>query len=66
MVEICDYEREFALFIEEKRKEAEKRVRIRFIRNLMQNLNISAQDAMNALGIAPKEQKTYLSMLKKQ
>ena len=49
------------LYVEEERKEE----RIDAIKKLMKNLKMSAKEAMNALGIEPKDQKTYLPMLKK-
>ena len=33
------------------------------IKNLMKNMNLSAEDAMKAVGIAPSEYKQYMAML---
>ena len=33
------------------------------IRNLMKNMNLSAEDAMKAIGIAPSQYKQYMTML---
>ena len=62
-------EREALLEAGERRGEArseargEARGKIFSIKNLMKNMNLSAEDAMNAIGIAPSEYKQYMAML---
>ena len=66
MTRIYDKEREMKLYVEEERSDAEKKAKVDSIKSLMRNLKFSAKEAMNALGIAPKDQKMYMPMLKKQ
>jgi len=61
MTQLYDREREMKLYVEEERKEE----RIEAIKKLMKKLKMSAKEAMDVLDIAPKDQKTYLPMLKK-
>ena len=65
MTQIYDKERELGLYVAEERKDADVNRAIIDIKNLMQNLKLSAKEAMNALGISPKDQKMYLPLLKK-
>ena len=67
-------ERELGLYVAEKERDAEIKVMIGTIKNVMQNLKVGAKEAMNVMGIAPNDQKIYLPndqkiylpMLKKQ
>lgn len=61
MTQLYEREREMKLYVEEERKEE----RIEAIKKLMKKLKMSAKEAMDVLDIAPKDQKTYLPMLKK-
>ena len=45
------------------RAEATEEVTIANIRNIMKNLKITAEQAMEALGIAKKDYKKYMTML---
>ena len=65
MTQLYDREREMGLYVAEKERDAARKTALENIKNLMQNLKMSAKEAMNALGIAPKDQKIYLPMLKK-
>ena len=65
MTQLYDREREMKLYIEEMRQDADTNRGLKDIKNLMKNLKMSAKEAMNALGISPQDQKTYLPMLKK-
>ena len=65
MTQLYDREREMGLYVAEKERDAARKTTLENIKNLMQNLKMSAKEAMNALGIAPKDQKIYLPMLKK-
>ena len=61
MTRLYDREREMRLYVEEEKRNT----KLDDIKNLMSNLKMSAKEAMNALGISPQDQKTYLPMLKK-
>ena len=65
MTRLHDREREMKLYVEEMRQDADTNRGLKDIKNLMQNLKMSAKEAMNALGISPQDQKIYLPMLKK-
>lgn len=65
MTQLYDREREMGLYVAEKERDAAIKTTLENIKNLMQNLKMSAKEAMNALGITPREQKIYLPMLKK-
>ena len=65
MTQLYDREYELGLYVAEARKTAIDNANVESIRNLMKNLKMSAKDAMNALGIEPKDQKIYMRMLKK-
>ena len=65
MTQLYDREREMKLYVAEERKEEKMNTKVDDIKNLMKNLKLSAKEAMNALGISPQDQKTYLPMLKK-
>ena len=65
MTQLYDREYELGLYVAEERKDAADNANVERIRNLMKNLKMSAKDAMNALGIEPKDQKIYMRMLKK-
>ena len=65
MTQLYDREREMRLYVEEAKQDAAKKSTIENIKSLMRNLKLSAKEAMNALGISPQDQKTYLPMLKK-
>ena len=49
--------------MEEMREEAKDRALVSAIRNLMMNLKLTADEAMNAMGIALKDRNKYISML---
>ena len=48
---------------EETRREATDKAFLLAIKNLMENLKMSAEEAMNALGIAVADRSKYMSML---
>ena len=69
MTQLYDREREMKLYVKEREQEAAndatRKSTLENIRNLMETMKWSAKEAMNAMKIAPKDQKTYLPMLKK-
>ena len=69
MTQLYDREREMKLYVQEREqaaaKDAERKSTLENIKSLMRTMKLSAKEAMNALQIAPKDQKTYLPMLKK-
>ena len=65
MTQLYDREREMKLYVKEKENDAARKSTIVNIKNLMETMKWSAKEAMNAMKIAPKDQKTYLPMLKK-
>ena len=70
MTQLYDREREMKLYVKEREQEAAndatRKSTLENIRNLMETMKWSAKEAMNAMKIAPKDQKTYLPMLKKR
>ena len=70
MTQLYDRERELGLYVAERERNAadnaEKNATINSIKKVMKNFKVSAKEAMNALEIAPKDQKAYLILLKKQ
>ncbi len=65
MTQLYDREREMRLYVEEAKQDAAKKSTLDAIKKLMKKLKMSAKEAMDFLEIAPKDQKTYLPMLKK-
>ncbi len=65
MTQLYDREYELGLYVAEACKDAADNANVERIRNLMKNLKMSAKEAMNALGIEPKDQKIYMPLLKK-
>jgi len=65
MTQLYDREREMRLYVEEMKQDAAKKSTLDAIKKLMKKLKMSAKEAMDFLEIAPKDQKTYLPMLKK-
>ncbi len=69
MTQLYDREREMKLYVQEREqaaaKDAERKSTLENIKSLMRTMKLSAKEAMNALQIAPKDQKSYLPMLKK-
>ena len=69
MTQLYDRERELGLYVAEKERDAAdnatRNAKLESIKSLMKNLKMSAKEAMNALGIEPKDQKIYMPMLKK-
>ena len=58
-------EREALLEAGERRGETRGKIlgKISSVKNLMKSMNLSAEEAMNAIGIAPSEYKQYMAML---
>ena len=65
MTRLYDREREMGLYVAERERDAAKKNTLENIKSLMKTMKLSAKEAMNALQIAPKDQKAYLPMLKK-
>ena len=66
MTQLYDREREMKLYVKEKENEAARKSTLEAIKKLMKKLKMSAKEAMDFLEISPKDQKTYLPMLKKR
>ena len=56
MTDIC-------VALEEMKKESEQNSKLEDIKNIMQNLKMTAQQAMEAIGIPKDQQQTYLQKL---
>ncbi len=65
MTQLYDREREMGLYVKEERQDAARKSTLENIKSLMKTMKWSAKEAMNALQIAPSDQKIYLPMLKK-
>jgi RNA polymerase-binding transcription factor DksA len=65
MTQLYDREREMKLYVKEKENDAARKSTLEAIKKLMKKLKMSAKEAMDFLEISPKDQKTYLPMLKK-
>ena len=65
MTQLYDREREMGLYVKEERQDAARKNTLENIKSLMKTMKLSAKEAMNALQIAPNDQKIYLPMLKK-
>ncbi len=65
MTQLYNREREMGLYVKEERQDAAKKNTLENIKSLMKNMKMNAKEAMNALDIAPKDQKIYLPLLKK-
>ena len=55
--------REYADGFEEGYNEVQLEVQLKSIRNLMKNLHLTAETAMNALGISPEKQKELAPLI---
>ena len=69
MTQLYDREREMKLYVKEREQEAAndatRKSTLEAIKKLMKKLKMSAKEAMDFLEISPKDQKTYLPILKK-
>ena len=65
MTQLYDREREMGLYVKEERQDAARKNTLENIKSLMKTMKLSVKEAMNALQIAPNDQKIYLPMLKK-
>ncbi len=51
------------VIIQDAKEESREETLIQSIRNVMKNLKLSAEQAMDSLGLSPEEKKKYITML---